>query len=85
MLKVALFQKVMEDFQFFQKCAENLPGFIIPVHGDDKMLIIQYVANINNVLIKFKSELEQNLWFLYLKSKKLCTCKIIHNVPKIHL
>ena len=36
--------------------AENFPGFINPVHGDDNLLIIQHVANLNNVLMKFKSE-----------------------------
>ena len=26
--------------------AENLPGFINPVHGDDKILMIQHIANL---------------------------------------
>ena len=38
----------MVDFQIAQKCAENYPELLHPVHGNDKILILNHILQVKN-------------------------------------
>ena len=38
----------MVDFQIAQKFAENYPKLLNPVHGNDKVLILNHILQVKN-------------------------------------
>ena len=48
----------MVDFQIAQKCAENYPELLHPVHGNDEILILNHILQVKTtIVLKFNSKM----------------------------
>ena len=55
----------MVDLQIAQKCAENYPVLLHPVHGNDKILILNYILKVKiTIVLKFSSKMQMILLML---------------------